>query len=254
MATATQARRLSSGRNILALGTLVAVLASGFSAYLIFHPGSPSAPPRTVDVLVAAVDIPQSKQIQSTDVQLVRYAEDQVPRTALREAGAAVGQYAAVAMSQNTPVTTGEVVLTLAAARAPAKPYLDIPAGEVAIAIPSGGDLQNVKNAIQSGDHIDVIGYALPGERPGCVAITFGNLVISLADTTSQPAQTGQAAPVPSSGWVVFLPVKQALDLTYLFNNGQYKFALRSRQDFAKPETVPTETCATDFNQTYRVG
>jgi Flp pilus assembly protein CpaB len=254
MSAVAQVQRVSTGRGLLLVGLALALAGGGVTAYLNLHPGSPSAPPRTIGVVVAAVDIPQSKQIQSSDVEVVNYAEDQVPKTALHATDHALGQYAAVAISQGTPLTTGQVVLTLAAAKAPAKPYLDIPTGEVAIAIPSGGDLQNVKNAIQSGDHIDVIGYALPGEKPGCVAITFSNLVISLADTTSQPAQAGQAAPAPASGWVVFLPVKQALDLSYLFLNGQYKFALRSRHDFDQPEAPTSETCSTDFNQTYRVG
>ena len=241
----------SNAKALMAAGVVLALV--GLAA-VIFIVQSNSAPPRNVKVLVAAQNLDTGVVFTQPSVQVVLYAKDQVPDTALSSFNDVNGQYTASAVTKGTPITKSMVVPTLAAPITPVTQYLKIPTGQVAIAIPSGGDLQNVAGFIQSGDHIDIIATGLPGQKPGTVTFAFTDLKIELTagSTAGASSQSGARSPSGAS-WVVYLDPQKAEELIYLFNNGQYKFALRSRVDFTKPEGDVPPVGTQEFNSAHHI-
>src|SRR2546422_848487 len=127
----------------MVLGIVIAALA--FFIFLLFGRGGGSSQgARNVDVVVAAVDIPAGQQISDQIVRIEKFAPEQVPAGAITKVKEATGQFAAVALTKNTALTGSVLVASQSKLPAVKKPFLDIPAGQVAISIPAGGELQTV--------------------------------------------------------------------------------------------------------------
>jgi len=109
------------------------------------------------------------------------------------------------------------------------KPYLDIPAGQVAISIPGGGELQQIGGYIQPDDRVDILWS--PGGDAWQVA--FQNLKISHVGGVGAAQTQGV-----SSSFIVYVSVDDAEALSVLFANGSFKFVLRSQADAEKTDTV----------------
>ncbi|GAC1575047.1 MAG: hypothetical protein NVS3B24_03120 [Candidatus Dormibacteria bacterium] len=199
---------------------------------------------RNQDVVVAAVDIPAGQQVSESLLKVVKFAPDQVPTGTFAKPAAAVGQYAAVALPKNVLLTSSNLVPTVKSLPAQKKPYLDIPAGLRAIAIPAGGELQAVAGYIQQDDRIDIIFNPNGSPKPSWKT-TFQNLRVARLGGATAPAASGGAgnagaAPVAATSIVVYVNIDDAENLSYLFANGNYKLALRSQADVAKNETQPS--------------
>ena len=239
---------------ILVAGLVVALLGGILVVVLVSQPGSVSIPGQTVSVVVASHDIAARAQVGSGDLTVVKYQPNSVPNHSFTDVNQVKG-FAAVALTKNTAVTSDLLVSTAAAAPTTSQGVLDVPSGQVAVAIPAGDPINNVAGFVQSGDHVDVLVRGLPGQTAGQVATTFTDLTIQLVNGSSaNAAAAGSNASTPRGNtWVVFAPVQQAMQLVYLFNNGQYTFVLRSRQDVSKPETAPAPIGPSDFNGAYGI-
>jgi Flp pilus assembly protein CpaB len=245
-------------------GIVIAALAAFLVYVLLGHPGQTPTPQRTVDVVVAGPNgMLPNHLIVASDVQIVKYFSDQVPvdtASGKNDWFSSIGQisdpkhpvYTTTKIAPLSPITTGMIGTTL---NNPVlgKPILSIPKGDVAIAIPSGGDLQNVAGFIQSGDHIDILASSLPGQRPGEIHTTFTDLIIQLAGAPAGGSATGATAPAANGVWVVFVPIQEAEQLSYLFTNSQYKFVLRSREDYSTPEGTVPPVGKEEFNATFGI-
>ncbi|MDP9326044.1 MAG: hypothetical protein M3O87_05855, partial [Candidatus Dormibacteraeota bacterium] len=94
----------------------------------------------------------------------------------------------------------------------------------------------------------------LPGQPAGQVAATFRDLTIQLVNSPgSAAANANGQATARGNTWVVFVPVDQAMQLVYLFSNGQYTFVLRSRNDVGAPAPKAGPVGPSDFNGTYGI-
>lgn len=240
---------------LILAGIVVSVLGALLVVVLLSRPGQIAVlPQQTSSILVAARDIPARAQLADADFTVASYPAAQVPARALTSASQARGLYAAIAISRNTPLTVGMLVSAASAAQPSSQAApLDIPPGEVALAIPSGDALSNVAGYIQSGDKVDVLVRGLPGQPAGQVAMTFRDLTIELAGSTPAAAGAGTSAQAPAGGtWVVFVPLDQAEQLVYLFNHAAYTFVLKSRHDTGATGAVaPVDQAA--FNGAFNI-
>ena len=227
----------------MVLGVIVAVVA--FLLVVLLFGGKGSGGDngsRTQDVVVAAVDIPAGEQVSDALVKIVKFAPDQLPSGAFVTTKTAVGQYAALALPKNTALTASNLVSTVAKLKPVPKPYLDIPTGQVAIAIPAGGELQSVANYIQQDDRVDII-YQPAGSTKGVWKITYQNLKIA---RIGGPTASGSSAPAAATSLVVYVSPDDAENLSLLFASGNYKLALKSQLDANKTDTVNTAGATTD--------
>jgi Flp pilus assembly protein CpaB len=224
-----------NNRLLMVLGIVIAVVAFLLVIFLGQGKGGTSAGARTQPVVVSVVDIPSGQQVSEALVQVVNFAPDQVPTGALTTIKGTVGQYAAVPLPKNTVLTNGNLVPTTAKLPVAKRPYLDIPAGQVAIAIPAGGELQAVGGNIQQDDRVDIIFSPNSASKPFWKT-TFQNLKV--AHFGGAVASGGAAATATSL--IVYVGLDDAENLTYLFANGNFKLALRSQQDATKNDVTNT--------------
>jgi Flp pilus assembly protein CpaB len=213
----------------MVLGIVIAAVA--FFAFIIFgrSGGTTNQGTRNVDVVVAAVDIPAGQAISDQIVRIEKFAPEQVPAGSYSKIKDATGQFAAVALTKNSAITSGVVVASLAKLPAVKKPYLDIPAGQVAISIPAGGELQQIGGYIQPDDRVDVL-WAPTGNS---WQVAFQNLKISHVGGVGAAQTQGV-----SSSFIVYVSVDDAEALSVLFGSGSFKFVLRSQADAEKNDTV----------------
>lgn len=232
---------------ILIAGIVVALL-GGILVVVLLSQGNVSVPGQSSQVVVAAHDIAAKAQIKSGDLTTVNLPSNSVPGHSFSSVNDVKG-FAAVALPKNTPITSDALVSAPAAAPAStSQGVLDIPAGQVAVAIPAGDPINNVAGFVQSGDKVDILVRNIPGQTPGQVATTFTNLTIQLANNSS----AGGRSP-SGNAWVVFVPSQQAMQLIYLFNSGQYTFVLRSPQDSGSSGAAPPPVGKSEFNSAFGI-
>lgn len=221
----------------MVLGIVIAVVAFLLVIFLGQGKSGSDTGARTQPVVVSVVDIPAGQQVSEALVQIVKFAPDQVPTGAITTIKGAVGQYAAVPLPKNTLLTNGNLVPTTAKLPVAKKPYLDIPAGQVAIAIPAGGELQAVGGNIQQDDRVDIIFSPNSATKPFWKT-TYQNLKVARFGGSQATSSTG--APAAATSLIVFVTLDDAENLTFLFANGNYKLALRSQQDATKNDVTNT--------------
>jgi pilus assembly protein CpaB len=238
---------------LMVLGIIVAVVAFVLVIILGGRGGGGSAD-RNTDVVVAAVDIPAGTQITDQMLKVDKYAADQVPGGAQSKIKDASGQFAAVTLSKSTVVTKDNLVSTQSKLPAQKKPYLDIPSGQVAISIPYGAELQAVSGYIQEGDKIDILYSPNASDQQKIVwKVTFQNLKVAKIGQQSNGAGAQPAGGLAGS-MVVFVPVDQSEELSFLFATGQYKLVLKSQADIEKNDIAGTAGVSQpSFNSKYNV-
>src|ERR1035437_85555 len=230
----------------MVLGIVIAALA--FFVFILFGRNGGTTTnqgTRNVDVVVAAVDIPAGQAISDQIVRIEKFAPEQVPAGSFSKIKDATGQFAAVALTKNSAITSGVVVASLSKLPAVKKPYLDIPAGEVAISIPGGGELQQIGGYIQADDRVDILWSPGADTWPGA----FQNLKIAHVGGVGAAQAQGVA-----SSFVVYVSVNDAEALSLLFANGTYKYVLRSQADAEKNDTVNSGgTTLPQFNSRFHI-
>src|SRR5258708_21200824 len=124
----------------MVLGILIAAVA--FFIFILFGRGGGTGSnqgTRNVNVVVAAVDIPAGQQISDQIVRIETFAPEQVPAGAFNQITQVSGQYAAVALSKNSALSSSTLVSTLSKLPPVQKPSLDLPARHVAPPLPVAG-------------------------------------------------------------------------------------------------------------------
>jgi Flp pilus assembly protein CpaB len=238
-------------------GVVVAVLGALLVIVLLASPGrlGVTVPANQSNVVVASHDLAPRTAITAADLTVVQYPTEQLPANSFSAIEKVKGQFVAFAISKNTPITSSMIVSAVASVPTTgSQPVLDIPQGQVAVAIPSGDALANVAGYIHSGDHVDIMVRGLPGQKSGQVNATFTNLTIVLAAGPPAAAGVGTASVAPAGGtWVIFVPVVRAEEVIYLFNAGSYTFVLRSRADDSATEGPIPPVGRDEFNAAYNI-
>ena len=223
------------------IGIVIALVAAGLVIVTGGGKQSSDNGARSQDVVVAAVDIPVGSQVSDSLVKVVKFAPDQVPVGTVTTTKAAVGQFAAVALPKNMLLTNTNLVASTKQLPAQKKPYLDIPAGFVAIAVPMGGELQAVGGWIQQDDKVDIL-FNPSGTTKPIWKTTYQNVRVA---HLGGPAAAGGAAATASS-MILYVTLDDAENLAQLFASGNYKLALKSQADAAKNDILPSAGATND--------
>jgi Flp pilus assembly protein CpaB len=221
-----------NNRVIVIAGAVVAV-AAFLGVVLVSRSGngSTSSTP-TVNVVVAAADLPQGTQLTAGMLKTAAVPTDTAPTGAYVDATQAVGKFLSVSVTANTPITPGLTVqdkVAAGTAALSAQP-LSITAGYVALAIPGGTDLQSIGCNIHPEDHIDIL------INPGNNSVRYAFQDVRVLGVGDYGAAT---TPCPAPSLVVELPRAQAETLTFLTtpNLGPQvvlKYVLRPHNDYGK--------------------
>ena len=227
---------------LIVAGLVVALLGGVLVFVLVSSPGGKiSVPGSGSPVLVAARDVVAHGQLAAEDLKVVQVPAALVPDHALTSIDQATGRFTIAPLTRNLPLTQE---LLAGTAQAAVSSGLAVPAGEVAVVIPPSDARTAVNALVQSGDRVDILVHALPGQSNGQVATTFTDLTINvLAGAGGLPNQ---------SSWVVYLPLQKAEELTYMLINGQYTFVVHPRKD-TTATTAPPAVGRDEFNSAYQI-
>ncbi|HEX6489612.1 MAG TPA: Flp pilus assembly protein CpaB [Candidatus Dormibacteraeota bacterium] len=204
----------------------------------------------TTAIVVAAHDIQLRTEISAADLQLVPYSSANLPPGAYTATSAVVGKIAAVDFSAGQPILSNLVSSSATTIVGSATSYLPIPAGWVAVTIPSG-EQQAVAGYIQPGDYISVIATVTPqGSRYPEARTVFTNLHVirvgpAVADATgsvSGTVGTAHAAGVSSSLTVVVSQC-DAEYLNWFLTYASLKYTLESYKDYKPAPAAPAAAC-----------
>jgi Flp pilus assembly protein CpaB len=248
----------------IAIGLILAIFAFGAAYYFTRANTSttPSAPTTGQLVVVAKVSIPSGTLITAGMLEETRIkgllplnaytsCEEVVREACSTTAGVSASQsttspssnyYAVVAITPNT-VITQNLISVNKATQSPAFGSLNLPAGDVAVAIPIT-DQQSVAGYLQVGDRIDIIGV----DANGNTQFTFEDLpVISVG----APSSSGGSASSSGGGLIVLeLTRSQALGVTEMVHQGAiYTIALRSSADYGHGYIPIAATPADEYTQ-----
>ena len=244
-----------SNRILLIFGVFLAIVAFAGALLVGRTPGGGSAgigsTGKTVDVVIATKDIVAGTQITKDVVTIQKYSEDQVQPFSFRDTKDVVGKYAAIGIHMNAAIIDNDLVND-AGLVVQKQAYLPIPAGMVAIQIPTG-ELVGVGGYIQPDDRIDIIVSAAlqVGNQPAknVTKTTFTNLHVIRVG----PAGGSNTRGI-SSSLTVIVTIKQAEDLKFLLDNTNYKFALKSYKDYDQPTEGDSSATTNDsFVNTYHL-
>ncbi|MGH7641540.1 MAG: Flp pilus assembly protein CpaB [Candidatus Dormibacteria bacterium] len=248
----------------IAIGLILAIFAFGAAYYFTRANtnNTPTAPTTGQLVVVAKVSIPSGALITAGMLEETRIkgllpvdaytsCQQLVRQACAATAGVSATQpttssvsdfYAVVAMTPNTVITENSVSVNKAT-QSPSFGNLNLPAGQVAVAIPLTAQ-QSVAGYLQVGDRIDIIGV----DSNGNTDFTFEDLpVISVGS----PSTTGGASSSSGGGLVVLqLTRSQALGVTEMVRSGSiYTIALRSTADYGHGYIPVTSTPADEYTQ-----
>jgi len=197
-----------NNRVIVIAGAVVAV-AAFLGVVLVSRSGNSTGSAQTVNVVVAAADLPQGTQLTANMLKLASVPQDTAPANAYPSPSLVVGKFLSVSVTANTPITPGLIVVDKATAQTAALSAqpLDISPGFVALAIPGGTDLQSIGCNIHPEDHIDIL------INPGNNSVRYAFQDVRVLAVGDYGAAT---APCPAPTLVVELPRAQAETLTFL--------------------------------------
>src|SRR5215213_10215291 len=150
--------RKRGGLIFLLLGVLIAV---GFASFFFQHaPGATeTARNESVEVLVAAQDIPERTMVAAPFLATKRMLPTSLPPAALVRSDEAVGKMT------TGPILAGEFILPGKLAEADGRAGLSytIPKGRVVITLPASDILTT--GAVRTGDHVDLLVTIKPPEK-----------------------------------------------------------------------------------------
>jgi pilus assembly protein CpaB len=250
----------------IAVGLICAIAAFGLAYYFTrasATPPKPAIPANGSLVVVARVSIPSGTLITPGMLELTRIkgllpvnaytsCETLVGAACSESNGLSVRQtattsstldyYAVVPIAANT-VITGTLVSPNKVTQTPSFGSLNLPPGEVAIAIPLTSQ-QAVAGYLQAGDRIDFISTGANGN----VGFTYQDLLVL---GVGSPSTTGQAASSAGGGLVVLQVTRsQALGIEELEKDGAiYTVALRSAADYGHGYIPTTISPADQYSQ-----
>ncbi len=248
----------------IAIGLILAIFAFGAAYYFTRANTSttPSAPTTGQLVVVAKVSIPSGTLITAGMLEETRIkgllplnaytsCEEVVREACSTTAGVSASQsattpssnyYAVVAITPNT-VITQNLISVNKATQSPAFGSLNLPAGDVAVAIPIT-DQQSVAGYLQVGDRIDIIGV----DANGNTQFTFEDLAVI---SVGAPSSSGGSATSSGGGLIVLeLTRSQALGVTEMVHQAAiYTIALRSSADYGHGYIPIAATPADEYTQ-----
>lgn len=173
----------------------------------------------TVNVVVAATDLPPSTKLSTTNLRVVQVPSDRglLPSDYFSSPNQVSGQYLAIRVAANAPILSTMLIAnpTDAQGATVSAPPLDIPTGDVALSIPYDAQ-KGVGGYIQAGDHIDILVSVGSTSR-------FGFQDVPVLRVGS-PGATGTAASVI----VVVLPRDRAAALSFILNDHSGQVAVVS--------------------------
>jgi Flp pilus assembly protein CpaB len=217
------------------LGILLALLVIAAFVLVALNAGNQSGSP-TMNVVVATKDLQPRVSIDSGSLEIRSIpVPASYPKVYFTRVQDVQGLVPLVAIPTGQAVTSSDVAKASAALGSQSE-YLPIPAGYVAITIPTS-EQQGVANYIQPEDYISVIATVSTAGKVASKTI-FTNVHVIRVGT--------QGSTSSASSLTVVVTECQAEVITWFLNYAALKYVLESFKDYLQPGTVaPDPKCPT---------
>jgi pilus assembly protein CpaB len=181
---------------------------------------------RSVEVLVAARDIPLGTKLDPTAVKLVRWARDSVPEGAFTDPNAVAGSFARSQFVANEPVVASKLFM---GEKAGAVMPLLIPTGMRAMSVPVD-EVSDVAGFVAPHTRVDVL-VAVSGSGPA--EASFSRMVLQNIEVLAVAQEIEHVKDEPEVVKVVTLLVNpaDAERLTLASHEGMLRLAMRNYSD-----------------------
>ena len=238
--TPTPVGRTRRSRQYVIIGTALAVVAFLAAAALASIPYIFPASPLGTKVVVAKSNIPARTRITAGD--LVLSAVTPVPPDSFTSVSAVVGKGARVDIIAGQPVTSNLIAETPDLVSSTDVTYLPIPAGYVAVAIPTS-EQAGVAGYVQVGDRISILASVNTqlfsnGPSVSSVRTVFRDLLVLRVGPVAN-AQGGAL----STSLTVLMTACDSEYMFWLLNNAVLKYELESYKDYGAIPTGPDPGC-----------
>jgi pilus assembly protein CpaB len=180
----------------------------------------------TVEVVVAARDIPLGEKLQPDAVKLVRWARDGVPQGSFTDPNAVIGSFAKNQFVANEPVVASK--LFMGEKTSGVMPLL-IPAGMRAMSVPVD-EVADIAGFVAPHTHVDILA-AVSGTGPG--ESSFSRIVLQNIEVLAVAQEIEHVKDEPQVVKVVTLLVTptDAEKLTLASREGTLRLAMRNYSD-----------------------
>lgn len=226
-------------------GGVLGVLA--FAAVLFYTASSSGgAASGNTPVVVAAHDLSIRVPILPRDLTVAQFSAADVPPGSFAKIADLKDVVAAVNITKGQAVTSNLLLGSADAVIGPQSAYLPIPAGFVALTIPTG-EQQGVAGYIQLGDYLSLVAV-IGGKTSTNIRTIYTNIPVirvGTAPSESAPVQGSSSNPPPKQGGLtssltVILTQCQAEFVSWFLSNGTLKYTLESYHDY-KPQDVQVD-------------
>jgi pilus assembly protein CpaB len=229
-------------RIYIVVGAILAVLAFGTAALVASLPLLAGSTTGT-RVVVARNTIPARTRIQASDLELRSVSP--TPPEAFTDIALVAGKGARVDIPAGLTVTANLITATPDQLNSSDATFLPIPAGYVAVTIPTS-EQTGVAGYVQVGDRLIVlatISTAAFGVGPSkpVVRTVFRDLIVIRVGPASATQQSG--AGQLTSSLTVLVTSCDAEYLFWLLNNAILKYELESFNDYGTTPTSPNSNC-----------
>jgi pilus assembly protein CpaB len=180
----------------------------------------------TVEVVVAARDVPLGEKLQPDSVKLVRWAREGVPQGAFTDPNAVVGSFAKSQFVANEPVVVSK--LFMGEKTSGVMPLL-IPPGMRAMSVPVD-EVADIAGFVAPHTHVDILA-AVSGTQPG--ESSFSRMVLQNIEVLAVAQEIEHVKDEPQVVKVVTLLVTppDAEKLTLASREGTLRLAMRNYSD-----------------------
>jgi pilus assembly protein CpaB len=202
-------------------------------------------PTGSVPVVVAKANIDAREPITPDMLTLSSLPASAVPANTFLHVSDLKGSAAAVQIYKGMPISAN-LVVSSPDQLVPGNVFLPIPAGMVAITLPTS-ELQGIGGYVAQGDYIDVIAAVntsqfTPANARTVAHTVFTNVYVLRVGPQSVVLKQGQGQGVASSITVV-MTLCDAQYMDWLLINATLKYALLSYHDYQTPTSTTDTSC-----------
>ena len=184
----------------------------------------------TVDVVVAAADLPSGTQLIPEHLRTAPFMAGSVPPQAFSQADVLVGRILAQPLAANEPVTGLRLVDENA--RASGVSAMIAP-GQRAMTV-RGNEVMGLAGFIRPGDRVDVLVTLMTGDRSDkpITKLVLENTLVLATGQEFTPSPDG-GKPMPVDTYTLELTPEESETMALAANQGTLNFALRNHDDDA---------------------
>jgi Flp pilus assembly protein CpaB len=216
-----------------------------FVGVLVYTSSATGASAGNVPVVVAAQDLSIRVPVLPADLTVVQYHAADVPPGSFSSVSEIKDVVAAISISKGQPITSNLLLTSADLVIGPQSAYLPIPAGFVALTIPTS-EQQGVAGYPQVGDYLSMVAV-IAGKTSTNIRTIYTNVPVIRVGAAPVAAAGGSSNPPQTGGLATSLTIVvtqcQAEYINWFLANGTLRYTLESFHDYRPQDVNADPSC-----------